>query len=191
MDFVDVVTRQAHPGPEVPPYSTQQQKREDAVAYKREEHIPWTVVVDRLDGQVHRQYGALPDPTYIIDCDGRVAFYGTFTHAPTLHRAFEALRDQEWRGVALGGYDRRPHLFAALVDGWPALRRGLPQSAIDLETATPGGSSLPFLVYQFRGLLRPLARRATPLPTTTRVGLSLAAIAGATALVAARRARST
>ena len=186
-----MIARQAHPGPDVPAYSTQQEKREDAIAYKHEERIPWTVVVDRLDGEVHRQYGALPDPAYIIDRDGRVAFYCTFTHAPTLHRAFEALRDQEWRGVALGGYDRRPHLLGAVADGWPALRRGLPQSAIDLETAAPGGSSVPFLGYQLRWLLRPLARRATPLPRAARVGLSLGAIAGAAAIAAtARRARS-
>lgn len=191
MEFVDVVTRQAHPGPDVRAYSAFEQKRAEAVLYKRDEQIPWSVVVDRLEGDVHQRYGALPDPTYIVDRDGRVAFYGTFTHAPTLHRAFAALRDQDWRGVVLGGYDRRPHLLAAIADGWPALRRGLPQSAIDLETATPGGSLLPFLGYQFRWLLRPLARRSTPLPRAARVGLSLAAFAGATAIVAtARRARS-
>jgi hypothetical protein len=189
VEFVDVVARQAHPGPDVPPYSSIEQKRRDAITYKTEEHLPWRVLIDRLDGEVHRRYGSLPDPSYLIDREGRVAFYDTFTHAPTLHRALEALRDQHWRGVALGGHDRRPHLFATVAAGWPALRRGLPQSAVDLETAAPGASLLPFLGYQARGFLSPLALRDTPLPRAARIGLSLAVIAGAAAL-ATRRTRA-
>lgn len=52
--FIDVLIRQAHPGPPVPPYRSPEQKAADADAYRREEAIPWTVVVDDLAGTVHR-----------------------------------------------------------------------------------------------------------------------------------------
>ena len=72
MRFIDVVIRQAHPGPEVPAYDTFEQKLHDAERYRREEAIPWPVLVDDLEGTVHQAYGGLADPTYLIDRDGRV-----------------------------------------------------------------------------------------------------------------------
>ncbi len=100
----------------------------DAESYKREDNIAWTVLVDDLPGMTHQVYGGLADPTYIIDQEGRVAFYSMWTHAPTLHTSLEMLRAQGWRGVVGGGIDKTPHVAAAMTDGWNGLRRGLPQS---------------------------------------------------------------
>ncbi|MFO1533578.1 MAG: hypothetical protein ABR562_07810, partial [Thermoplasmatota archaeon] len=46
----------------------------------------------------------------------------------------------------------------------PALRRGLPQSYLDLELASPGAGALTWAGYQLRPLLGPLTQRAKPLP---------------------------
>jgi hypothetical protein len=43
-------------------YKAPEQKAADAEAYRREERIPWTVVVDDLAGTVHRAYGGLANP---------------------------------------------------------------------------------------------------------------------------------
>lgn len=184
VQFVDVLVRQAHPGPGVPPYASDLQKLEDAVAYKRDEGVPWTVLADDLDGSIHRQYGGLADPTYLIDRDGRVAFYNMWTHVPTLHRAIEGLFVQGGRGVVLGGTDRRPHLLAGIAGGWRALERGLPQSYTDLEAAAPGSATALWLGAKARPLLAPIALRSEPLPTGMRVALTAGAVA--LALVAAR-----
>ena len=128
VEFVDVVIRQAHPRPGVPTYHSFEQKMHDAESYKREDNIAWTVLVDDLPGMTHQVYGGLADPTYIIDQEGRVAFYSMWTHAPTLHTSLEMLRAQGWRGVVGGGIDKTPHVAAAMTDGWNGLRRGLPQS---------------------------------------------------------------
>jgi hypothetical protein len=115
----------------------------------------------------------LADPTYLIGTDGRVSFYNYWTHVPTLHRAIDALLARGGAG-ALGSH-RMVHPLATLTNGWPGLRRGLPQSFWDLETAAPGTASGPWLGYQCRSLLAPFALAAEPWPASTRWGLTLAA----------------
>lgn len=177
LHLVDVVVRQAHPGPEAPAYAHFEQKMTDARHYQEHEDIPWTVLVDDLAGTTHQVYGGLFDPTYLIDADGRVAFYNLWTHAPTLHQAITALMRRGGLGVVTGGVDRRPHVWPALTDGWKGLRRGLPQSFIELEMAAPLTASSTWLGYQLRPLLAPLTLRPTPLPRTAQMGLAIGAVA--------------
>ena len=147
----------------------------DGERYKQEDGIPHPVLVDDLQGTTHQVYGGLADPTYLIDTDGRVAFYNMWTHAPTLHEAIEELMNQGGRGIVKGGTERAPHLLASMTDGWKGLRRGLPQSFIDLETSMPGAASGPWLGYRLRPLLAPLALRGKPLPVPVKVGLAVGA----------------
>jgi hypothetical protein len=176
---VDVLIRQAHPGPGVPPYASDADKRADAERFQRDERIAYDVLADDLAGTVHQVYGGLADPTYLIGTDGRVAFYNMWTHGPTLHRALEALLAEGGTGVVRtvrdDGIDHVPHALAALTDGWRGLRRGAPQSVIDLELAAPGMASGIWLGWQARALLAPVALRARPLPALAQVGLALGA----------------
>lgn len=172
MQFVDVLIRQAHPGPGVAPYRTFEQKLHDAERYHQEEGIPWPVVADDLEGTVHQVYGTLADPAYLIDSDGRVAFYNLWTSAPALHEAIGALLARGGRGVVRGGYTRFFDPGPMTTDGWRGLRRGLPQSFTDLMLAAPGSPLLPWLGHQVRPLLAPLTLRAEPLPTAVKVGLA-------------------
>jgi hypothetical protein len=191
MSFVEVFIRQAHPGPGARPYQLMSDKVDDATRYELEERIPWPVLVDDLAGTVHQAYGGLPDPTYIIDADGRIAFYNFFTHAPTLHRVLVALAEQGNRGTVLGGLDRTPHGAAAVTDGWRGLRRGKPRSVIDLETTLPLSGATVWLGHQLRPVLAPLALRAEPLPRPVRIGILATAAALAVGLIVlGRRAAS-
>jgi hypothetical protein len=135
----------------------------DADLFKRDERIPWTVLVDDIPGTVHQVYGGMADPTYLIDADGRVAFYNMWTYAPVLHEAIEALLAQDGRGVVRDGIYRPPRFAPSFVDGWRGLQRGLPQSVIDLETSAPGMSPLLWLGHQLRPILAPFALRSRPL----------------------------
>ncbi len=149
----------------------------DGERYKQDDGIPYPVLVDDLQGTVHQVYGGLADPTYLIDADGRASFYNMWTHAPTLHEAIEELFGQGGRGVVKGGTDRIPHLLSTIADGWHGLRRGFPRSAVELELSMPGMASGPFLGYQLRPLLAPIALRGTPLPVSAKIGLGLGAAA--------------
>jgi hypothetical protein len=181
------MTRQAHPGQQAPPYASDEQKRRDALAYREEEATPWPVLVDDLEGRAHRVYGCLFDPSYLLDADGRVAYYNTWTHAPTLHRALEALIEGGGRGVVGDGWDRQPHPLAAITHGWRGLRRGLSQSYTDMELSLPSSGTLTWLGYQLRGALAPVTLRAEPLPRAARAALGASAVA--VAVVAARALR--
>jgi hypothetical protein len=162
---------------------------EDARRYVRDEGIPWTVVVDDLEGRVHQVYGGVADPTYLIDVDGRVAFYNIWTHAPSLERAISELTERGGRGVIGGGLDPVPHMLGALAEGWRGLERGLPQSYVDLETAAPGAATATFIGYHLRPVLAPLVTRSGQLPPRAKVGLGLgvAALGGLAAFLLLRR----
>jgi hypothetical protein len=94
-------------------------------------------------------------------------------------------------GVAGEGYDRRVHALPIISNGWPAIKRGLPQSAIELELAMPGGATLPFIGYQLRSLLAPVTQRGVPLPASARAGLGVAAAAIAGYFLMRRLARGS
>jgi hypothetical protein len=158
---------------------------DDGRRYKEDDGVQYPVLVDDLVGTVHQVYGGLADPTYLIDKDGRVSFYNMWTHAPTLHEAIGELFAQGACGVVKGGTDRIPHLLSTIADGWHGLRRGFPRSAIELELAGPGMASGPFLGYQIRPLLAPIALRGTPLPVAAKIGL---AVGGAALLILGVRA---
>jgi hypothetical protein len=165
-------------------------KQRDALAHKKDDAIPWPVLADTVDGYVHRMYGCLADPTYLIDTEGRVAFYNTVTHAPTLHRALVALTSRGGTGIVGRGFDRRVHPLPVITAGWPAIRRGLPQSAIESETALPGSAVLPWVGGYMRGVLAPIALRPAPLPRTAKLGLAATA-AGVMAFAITRRGLAT
>lgn len=177
VQFIDVIVRQAHPGPTVPTYHTYAEKMRHAQQYQQDEDLRWPVMVDNLAGTTHQVYGGLADPIYLIDQDGRVAFYNMWAHAPSLHEAIVALKNQGWRGVVNGGVDRNPHMPPILTDGWKGLRKGLPQSLIDIELAAPTMGLLTWLGYQLRPVLAPITLRAEPLPAPAKVGLAVGATA--------------
>jgi len=192
VQFVDVMVRQAHPGPAEPAYATFEEKREDAETYQREEGISWPVLVDDLEGTVHQVYSGLADPSYLIDADGRVAYYNMWTYSPVLHQAIEALLAQGGRGVVLGeGIDQTPHLMPSMTDGWKGLRRGLPQSFVDMETAAPTSATMMWLGHQLRPLLAPLTLREKPLPASAKIVIGGMVVAAAALVLRSRRGQAS
>jgi hypothetical protein len=175
VQFVDVLIRQAHPGEADGQYHTEEHKLTDARAYQRDEQLPWPVLVDELEGEVHKTYGAMADPTYLIDADGVVAFYNQWTHPPTLKRAIDELLERGGHsGPVLGGIDRFPHILASFVGGWHSVRRGGKRGLWDYGVSVPGSTPMTYLGHLARPVLAPVAMRATPLPAGARVGLALA-----------------
>ena len=170
------------------PYRAFEEKLRGAERYRRDEGIAWPVLVDDLAGTVHQAYSTLADPSYLIDADGRVAYVSMWTGVPGLHRAIEALLEQGGRGVVAGGLERSPHLGPPLTSGWRGLRRGLPQSYVDLELSLPTSATAILLGYGLRPLLAPLTQRAEPLPPAARAALTAGAI-GLVAIAGWRPAR--
>ena len=157
---------------------------EDARIYKECDCIPWQILVDDLAGSVHQAYGGLANPAYVVNAEGRIAFYNMWTHAPSIHRALEEITRRDAACVVRGGIDRTPHVLAMMVNGWPAIDRGLPQSFSDLEGTLPGSAYGLKVGYRLKPVLAPIALRPKPLSSSAR-----AAIGGAGVYIGTRLLR--
>jgi hypothetical protein len=106
VQFVSVYVREAHPGESYPHHTGEEQKMRHARDWARQDRVPWPVAVDTLDGAVHRAYGPLPNPVYLIDRTGRVAFRALWAGQQGLLRdKIEELLEREAEGedpVVLG-----------------------------------------------------------------------------------------
>lgn len=78
--FLVLYTREAHPGEVTPEHRSLQDKRAAARRLVSEEPISRTVLIDDLDGSVHRAYGAAWDAVYVIDAAGTVLLRQAWTH---------------------------------------------------------------------------------------------------------------
>ena len=70
--FLVIYTREAHPGEVTPAHATQAAKHRAAVQLVSEEAIGRVLLVDDLDGTVHRRYGGGWDSVFVLDAQGRV-----------------------------------------------------------------------------------------------------------------------
>jgi hypothetical protein len=87
------------------------------------------ILVDELDGSIHKKYGGMPNPTFLIDRSGQVAFRSTWTDPKKIAAALEALQQaQEARNtdhaVVLGGEHTSMPALRALLHTHRALQRG-------------------------------------------------------------------
>ncbi len=73
--FRVLYVREAHPGSRTPPHRSLEEKLERARRLlKLEPEEGRTILVDDVDGTLHRALGALPNMVYVLDPEGRVLF---------------------------------------------------------------------------------------------------------------------
>ena len=129
VEFLFVYIREAHPGEKRPAHKTWDDKMEAAESFREEEEVDMPILVDDLNGKIHRKYGALPNPTYIIDKSGRVAFRSLWTRPSVIAKALEELihvqeRQGDDHAVVLNGEDTKAPMTYALLHTHRALDRG-------------------------------------------------------------------
>ena len=116
-------------------------------------HVERPIIVDDVAGTGHRQYGGLPNMTYLISRGGKVLFRSDWTDPPTIDNVLKyilAAREQR-----RGGFRMAPFYAEMVGYRWSdhdqhneVLRRAGPQSLSDWEEATkrrsqPGTSAPP------------------------------------------------
>ncbi len=89
-----VYTREAHPGEQIPHHSSLAQKREHARLFQERWSARRDILVDALDGPVHRAYGALPNMTYIVNAAGRIVYRADWTDAHSIEWVLDYLRHE-------------------------------------------------------------------------------------------------
>lgn len=72
--FVVVYVREAHPGKKIPAHSSIMQKSQNAAALKRDSNEQRLIIVDGLEGAIHRNYGGFPNMVYLVNPTGKVIY---------------------------------------------------------------------------------------------------------------------
>ena len=91
-----IYTREAHPGENVLYHDSFERKLACARLLAEEAGIGRDILVDDLDGTVHRAYGLMPNMTWVIDRGGRVVYKANWTGAANV----EAFLDRFLAGRA-------------------------------------------------------------------------------------------
>ncbi|HEU5402823.1 MAG TPA: redoxin domain-containing protein, partial [Terriglobales bacterium] len=129
VEFLFVYVREAHPGEELPPHHNMGDKVQAAEILRDEEELEMPILIDDLSGKVHRKYSGQPNPTFLIDKSGRIAYRQLATDPSSLRGAIEELLDrQRERGVehaiVQGGQDLSMPAIRPMVYAHRALERG-------------------------------------------------------------------
>ena len=78
-EFFTIYVREPHPGEHYGPHRTWEQKLAFAVQCRAQDGIQNPLLVDDLEGSVHRCYGSMPNMIYIIDKNGKIAYKAMWT----------------------------------------------------------------------------------------------------------------
>jgi hypothetical protein len=115
VEFFLVYVREAHPGERYPAHETSEQKIQDAKALAELEWIGAKVLVDDLDGTIHRNYGQQPNMLYVIDKEGRVFFRALWAAETSLRRALTSSPEDRRSGRASHAQRKFEHIGSHAV----------------------------------------------------------------------------
>ncbi len=107
MAFVFVYTREAHPGEHVGHHVDFDTKLANARLLSDRIGIRRPILVDDLDGTLHRAYGSLPNMTWVIARGGTIAYKADWTSAANIDAfldRFAAGRSRKPPGGAVAPY---------------------------------------------------------------------------------------
>lgn len=79
--------REAHPGELLPHHTSFAQKLAHARTFRDEQHVRRPILVDGLDGPLHRLLGAMPNMTWILLRGGTIAYKAAWTATADVRRA--------------------------------------------------------------------------------------------------------
>jgi hypothetical protein len=78
-EFLTIYVREPHPGENYPAHRDWEQKVKYARDCRDQDSIRNPLLVDDLEGTVHRLYGLLPNMIYIVDKQGRIVYKAMWT----------------------------------------------------------------------------------------------------------------
>jgi peroxiredoxin len=133
VEFLFVYVREAHPGDLIPAHSSMNDKVGTAELLRDEEELEMPILVDELSGKVHRKYSGQPNPAFLIDRSGRVAYRQLALNPDEMDQAIEELLDRQQergadRAIVHGGESTSVPALKPMLYAHRALERGGHQS---------------------------------------------------------------
>lgn len=105
--FYLVYTKESHPGERYRHHESMEQKIAHARDLQRLEHVQFPILVDSLDGQVHRSFGPWPTSLFVVHRDGRLVFRSTIAEPVEIELYLKGLVESD--RLAEEHPDRVPH----------------------------------------------------------------------------------
>ena len=99
--FFMLYTRESHPAENYRAHESIEQKVSYARELQRLEDINFAIIVDHLDGRIHRAYGVWPNALFVIHKDGRLVFRSNMANHRELRQFLEDILAAE-TAVAAG-----------------------------------------------------------------------------------------
>jgi peroxiredoxin len=87
--FFLLYTRESHPAENYDAHTSFEQKLAYARDLQRLEDIRFPIIVDHLDGRIHRAYGPWPNALFVIHKDGRLIFRSNMANHAELRQFLE------------------------------------------------------------------------------------------------------
>ena len=138
--------REPHPGERYGPHRAFDQKLQYARDCAAQDDVRTRLVVDDLDGTMHRAYGTLPNMVYVLDREGRVVYKAMWTDHTELTTVLANLAwadEQQARGIRVKpSYVERLAFVPATYEGDLRERvfdRAGPQASRDFDAMYPAG----------------------------------------------------
>src|SRR5258708_5042367 len=100
VEFLFIYVREAHPGERISAHSSLKEKIKAARLLRKEESLEMPVLVDDLHGSIHRKYSRLPNPSFLIDKSGQVAFLSLWSRPEGLALAIRELLELQRKSGA-------------------------------------------------------------------------------------------
>jgi peroxiredoxin len=91
LSFFLLYTRESHPAENYAAHSSFEQKLAYACELKRLEDVRFPIIVDHLDGRIHRAYGVWPNALFVIHKDGRLMFRSNMANDRELRQFLDDL----------------------------------------------------------------------------------------------------
>jgi peroxiredoxin len=91
VSFFLLYTRESHPAENYPSHSSWEQKLAHARDLQRLENVQVTIIVDSLDGEIHRSYGTWPNALFVIHRDGRLILRSNMANQGELRQFLDDL----------------------------------------------------------------------------------------------------
>ena len=91
VQFVLLQVREAHPGAEIDQPHTLRDKVQHAQLMREAYSVGWPVLVDDIDGTLHRRLGTEPNSLHIIGADGEILYRALFAGDAGVENAITAV----------------------------------------------------------------------------------------------------
>jgi len=89
VEFLVVYVREAHPGERLGQHESFEEKKQAAQLLPKKYNENRRILIDSLDGDMHRTYGAMPNIVYVINPDGIVHYRCDWAHVNGVRKALE------------------------------------------------------------------------------------------------------